>query len=29
MLSDTDRVIGHGFIWLAEVLRAIGGEAKF
>jgi len=28
MLSDPDRVVGHGFVWLAEVLRAIGDEAK-
>ncbi|WP_167151225.1 hypothetical protein [Streptomyces sp. MBT27] len=27
MLSDPDRVVGYGFVWLAEVLRAIGDEA--
>ncbi|MFI6084705.1 hypothetical protein ACIBBB_27665 [Streptomyces sp. NPDC051217] len=27
MLSDPDRVVGQGFVWLAEVLRAIGDEA--
>lgn len=26
MLSDPNRVVGHGFVWLAEVLRAIGDE---
>ncbi|MFI9227728.1 hypothetical protein [Streptomyces rimosus] len=26
MLSDPDRVVGYGFVWLAEVLRAIGDE---
>ncbi|WP_327070413.1 hypothetical protein [Kitasatospora sp. NBC_01302] len=27
MLTDEGRVIGHGFVWLADVLRAIGAEA--
>lgn len=27
MLSDPDRVVGYGFAWLSEVLRAIGDEA--
>ncbi|MER7763678.1 hypothetical protein [Streptomyces sp. NPDC097619] len=27
MLSEPDRVVGHGFVWLSEVLRAIGDEA--
>ncbi|TLQ48089.1 hypothetical protein FEF34_08000 [Streptomyces marianii] len=27
MLADPDRVVGYGFVWLAEVLRAIGDEA--
>lgn len=26
MLSDPDRVVGYGFVWLSEVLRAIGDE---
>ncbi|MFD0883366.1 hypothetical protein ACFQ08_02170 [Streptosporangium algeriense] len=29
MLSDPDRVVGYGFVWLSEVLRAIGDEAAF
>ncbi|MFI5709913.1 hypothetical protein [Kribbella sp. NPDC051620] len=28
MLSNPDRVVGHGLIWLAEVLRAIGDQAS-
>ncbi|MEU1881339.1 hypothetical protein ABZ470_28880 [Streptosporangium sp. NPDC020072] len=28
MLSDPDRVVGYGFVWLSEVLRAIGDEAS-
>ncbi|MFF5445192.1 hypothetical protein [Streptomyces sp. NPDC012888] len=24
MVEDPERVVGHGFVWLAEVLRAIG-----
>lgn len=28
MLSDPDRVVGYGFVWLAEVLRVIGDEAR-
>ncbi|NJP65698.1 MULTISPECIES: hypothetical protein [Streptomyces] len=28
MLSDPDRVVGHGFVWLSDVLRAIGDEAS-
>ncbi|MFG3306576.1 hypothetical protein [Streptomyces wuyuanensis] len=27
MLADPDRTVGYGFVWLAEVLRAIGDEA--
>ncbi|MEU5682512.1 hypothetical protein DEJ48_07125 [Streptomyces venezuelae] len=27
MLSDPDRVVGYGFVWLSDVLRAIGDES--
>lgn len=28
MLREPDRVVGYGLVWLAEVLRAAGGEAS-
>lgn len=28
MVSDPDRVNGYGLVWLAEVLRAVGDDAK-
>jgi len=28
MLSDPERAVGHGYVWLAEVLRAIGDESS-
>ncbi|MFD4669895.1 hypothetical protein ACFWNN_09180 [Lentzea sp. NPDC058450] len=28
MLSDPDSAVGYGFVWLADVLRALGDEAE-
>ena len=27
MLDDPDRVVGYGFVWLADVLRALGHQS--
>lgn len=29
MAEDSEKVVGCGFIWLAEVLRAVGADADF